>query len=116
MGVGAFVERLMVQEAVSVNDAQGGVQISWTLYRRLWTDMHPVRTAERLQAAAMQSAMTYRFRVSTIDAAGVTAAMRVVWTPQWPRTGRSEHTLEIRGVLPEGDGHQYTILECGEIA
>jgi head-tail adaptor len=102
--------------ALYVSDAQGGQAIGWDTYRVVFAEMQPLSAAERLQAAALQSSITYRFRVQTIDAAGVTAVMRALWTPQWPITGRQEHTLEIHGVVPDGDGHQYTFLECGEVA
>jgi head-tail adaptor len=101
--------------ALYVSDAQGGVAIGWNTYRVLFAELQPLSAAERLQAAALQSSITYRFRVQTIDAGGILAVMRALWTPQWPITGRQEHTLEIHGVMPDGDGHQYTFLECGEI-
>jgi hypothetical protein len=40
--------------------------------------------------------------------------MRALWTPQWP-AGGPQHTLEIHGIVPDGDGRVYQILECGEI-
>jgi head-tail adaptor len=100
--------------ATYVSDAQGGMEQGWTTYRAIWAQLIPVSFAERLQAQAVQSTIDYRFRVNTIDAAGVTAAMRALWTPQWPITAQIEHTLEIRGVLPEGDGHQWTVIEAAE--
>jgi head-tail adaptor len=102
--------------ALYISDAQGGQAIGWDTYRVIFAEMQPLSAAERLQAAALQSSVTYRFRGNAVDFAGVTPVMRVKWTPQWPITGRREHTLEIHGVVPDGDGHQYTFLECGEIA
>ena len=101
--------------ALYVSDAQGGQALGWATYRIVFAELQPLGTAERLQAAAIQSSVAYRFRVQTIDAAGISAVMRALWTPQWPITAQQEHTLEIHGVVPDGDGHQYTFLECGEI-
>lgn len=104
--------------ATFVRDAQGGTggaTEDWTTLRSIDAELVPVRASERLEAAAIQSSLDYRFRVNAMDAGGITAAMRALWTPQWPVTGRTAHTLEIHGVLPEGDGRHATILECGEI-
>jgi head-tail adaptor len=102
-----------------VSDAQGGTSggtgQGWTTVRTIYGELIPINATERLQAAALQSQLDYRFRVNAIDAGGLTAMMRALWTPQWPLTGRTEHTLEIHGVLPDADGHQTTLLDCGEI-
>lgn len=102
-----------------ISDAQGGSSGGtgeWTPVRTISAELIPVSAVERQAAAALQSQLDYRFRVNAIDAGGLSAkGMRARWTPQWPLTGRTEHTLEIHGVLPEGDGHRTTLLECGEI-
>jgi head-tail adaptor len=96
---------------VYVSDAQGGHEIGWTLYRTIAAEMLPVGATERLQAEALHSRLEYRFRIHAIDAGGITAEMRAQWTPQWP-PAQPMQTLEIHGVVPDGDGRQFTLLEC----
>jgi head-tail adaptor len=103
--------------ATYVSDAQGGRKIGWatlaTAPDGLWAELVPQRAVERLQAQALQSQIDYRFRVRT--RADVTAQMRALWRPSW-LANAPQHTLEIRGVLPEDDGRTFMLLEAGEIA
>jgi len=96
-----------------VSDAQGGRKIGWNTLDTIWAELLPVRAMERLQAQALQAALDYRFRVHVRP--DLTPEMRALWTPQWP-AGSPLHTLEIHGIVPDGDGRQYLVLECGEIA
>jgi len=100
-----------------VSDASGGRKIGWNALASapdgIWAELLPVRAMERLQAAALQAQLDYRFRVDVRP--DLTPAMRARWTPQWP-PGSPLHTLEIHGITPDGDGRQYLFLECGEIA
>jgi head-tail adaptor len=102
--------------ALYVSNAQGQPEIGWSTYRTIHAELRPIRAWERLQVQALQGQLDYRFRARSIDCGGVTNTMRALWTPQWPPTGQRQHTLEIHGVLPEDDGRQYTLLECGEVA
>jgi head-tail adaptor len=98
---------------VYVSDAQGGRRIGWAPLTTIWAELLPVRATERLQAQALQVQLDYRFRIQA--RADLTPEMRALWTPQWPPSSPA-HTLEIHGIVPDGDGRHYQILECGEIA
>lgn len=100
---------------VYVSDAQGGRKLGWADYRKVAAELVPVRAWEHAQLAAVQVQLDYRFSVQTVDCAGVTPAMRALWVPQWP-PGEPQKTLEIHGILPDGDGRYRTFLECGAAA
>lgn len=100
---------------VYVSDAQGGRKIGWATFRVLHAEAIPVKAWEKLQVQALQGQLDYRFRIHAVDSAGLTNAMRILWTPQWP-PGAPLHTLEISGVLADGDGRQWALVECGEAA
>jgi head-tail adaptor len=95
------------------SDAQGGREISWSTFRTVRAELIPVKAWEKLQVQALQGQLDYRFRVHAVDANAITNAMRILWTPQWP-AGQAPHTLEIHGVLPDGDGRQWALIDCGE--
>jgi len=97
-----------------VSDAQGGRKIGWTTFRTMHAELIPVKAWESLQVQALQGQLDYRFRIHSVDSGGITTQMRALWTPQWP-AGASVHTLEIGGILPDGDGRSFTFLECGEV-
>jgi len=97
---------------VYVSDASGGRRVGWAELATIWAEQLPVRALERLQAQALSGQLDYRFRVKV--RADLTPQMRALWTPQWP-AGSPLHTLEIHGIVPDGDGRQYQLLECGEV-
>jgi len=97
---------------VYVSDAQGGRKIGWQTLDTIWAEHRAVRAFEKLQVQALQGQLDYRFRVFV--RADLTTEMRALWTPQWP-PGAPTHTLEIHGIVPDGDGREYMFLECGEI-
>lgn len=96
---------------VYVSDAQGGRKIGWETFATITAEQLAVRQYEKLQVAALQGQLDYRFR--THARSDITIEMRALWTPQWP-PGSPQHTLEIHGVPPDGDNRQYMLLECGE--
>jgi head-tail adaptor len=99
-----------------VSDAQGGRKIGWATLASaptgLWAEFLPQRALERLQAQALTSQIDYRFRVRTRP--DLTAQQRALWSPSW-QASAPVHTLEIHGVLPDGDGRGWLILETGEL-
>jgi head-tail adaptor len=102
--------------ATYVSDAQGGRKIGWatlaTAPAGIWAELVAQRAFERLQAQALSQQIDYRFRVRTrMD---ITAEMRALWRPSWQPTA-DVHTLEIRGVVPDGDGRTWMLLETGEL-
>ena len=109
-GIGRLRERLVVQQVALTADAMGGRTEAWTTLASVSAELVPIRTSERLQASAVQAQTDYRFRVRA--RADVTPLMRVLWTPTWP-AATPRKTLQIHGVIPEGDGREYQWLECG---
>jgi head-tail adaptor len=73
-----------------------------------------MKSWESLQLKAIQSEMTYRFRIRA--RADVTPQMRAVWTPRWPM-GSAAQTLELTGVQPDPkDVLRYQLLDVVRIA
>lgn len=97
-----------------VSDAQGGRKNGWATFRQVRAELIPVKAWEKLQAKALSGQLDLRFRLHAIDANGITDRMRALWTPQWP-AGQPQHTLEIHGNVPDGDGRQWAFLDCGEV-
>lgn len=93
------------------SDPRGDVVSAWRTLTTVWAEMMPLRASERLQLAAIQSDTTYRFRVRVRS--DLAPTMRALWTPRWPR-GMAQRILSITGVLPDGNGLQYQMLECAE--
>lgn len=100
--------------ATYTSDAQGGVKRTWrSVVANLPAELIPIRAGERLQMAAIQATVDYRFRVrARVD---VTPKMRILWTPSWP-AGSALRTLEITGVAPWSDGREWALLECTGMA
>jgi SPP1 family predicted phage head-tail adaptor len=102
-------ERLTVQAATETADGQGGASTVWADVADVWAELVPLRAAERIQAEAVGSVASYRFR--TRVRADVAPAMRVRWTPRWP-AGHAPLVLEIGGITIEPD-RTHMILDCG---
>lgn len=98
--------------ATFARDALGGSKVGWTTVDTVAAEVVPIRALERLQAAAIQAETMYRFRVYA--RADVTAKWRALWAPGFP-AGSPLRTLEIHGVIPDGDGRRFILLECSEV-
>jgi head-tail adaptor len=98
--------------ATYTSDAQLGRKAVWRDVATVSAALIPVRASERLQASAVTAVTDLRFKIHT--RAGVVPSMRATWTPTWP-PGATAQTLQILGVLPEGDGRAYLVLECGAV-
>lgn len=92
-------------------DAQGGPRVGYTTIATVPAELVPVRASERFAAAAVQIESITRFRIRVRT--DVTAKWRALWTPSWP-SGATAQTLEITGVVPDGDGRVYCFLECAK--
>ncbi len=90
------------------SDAQGGRKANWATLDTIWGEFLPLRSTERLQLAALQSNVTYRFRVRRRE--DITNKMRLQWTPNWPKGGVTR-TIEIGGVIDE-DNPTYILVDC----
>ena len=105
-------ELLTLQSPGRVADALGGSVTTWTTVDTVPAELVPVRAWERMQGGTIQAQTDYRFRIRVRS--DVTASWRVGWTPIWP-SDATARTLEIHGVLPDGDGRQWLLLDCGEV-
>jgi SPP1 family predicted phage head-tail adaptor len=110
-------DRIAILKRSTTADGQGGRTTTWvdlvtgTATRtRLSAEVTPLTVGERIQAAAIGSAVTYR--VEQRYRADVTAKMRVEWTPFKATTAK---TFEIHGVTPKDGRRQYLLLECSEV-
>lgn len=95
-----------------VSDSQGGRRTNWRDLATVPAELIPLRGFERLQLAAIQSNVAYRFRVRTRT--DLEPKQRCLWTPRWPRNA-SEKTLAINAVVPVDDGRQWLHLECSDV-
>ncbi len=93
------------------SDAQGGRSLTWQTFATVRAELVPISSTERVQLAAIQSNTLYRFRTRTRP--DVTPAMRMCWTPSWPPAA-TPRTLAITGVLPDGEGRFWMVLEAAE--
>lgn len=99
---------------VYTSNASGGIGSNGAVYRTLDTipaEMIPLSATERLQIQAVQSSVTYRFRVRA--RADLEPTMRILWTPSAPASA-TRKTLEIAGVMPVNDGRQFQFIEASE--
>jgi SPP1 family predicted phage head-tail adaptor len=107
---GELRDRVTIQSKTTVADGQGGRTTTWGTLDTVWARVSPVRTAERLQAAAIGALQAYQ--VTIRSRSDVTTAMRLSWTPF--RAG-SAKTLEIHGVTPLDGGRSFLLLDCAEV-
>ena len=86
----------------------------WSTLDSVAAELLPMRTAERLQAQAIQAQVDSRFRIRTRG--DVTPSMRAQWRPSWLALATPK-TLEIHGVLPDPEAPSaFLLLECAEVA
>jgi head-tail adaptor len=95
--------------ATYASDAQGGRKAQWNAVATVPAEMMPIGASERLQLAALQSNVTYRFHVRRRS--DVAMSMRALWTPSWPPAS-PQRLLEITGVLI--DDADFMLIECTE--
>jgi SPP1 family predicted phage head-tail adaptor len=108
MRAGALRDRVTIQQPTTVTDTQGGRSVTWSTLAIVWANIRPVRTVERLQAAAIGAHFDYAVTIWHRD--GVTPKMRLSWRPYKATTAK---TLEIHGVTPiEREG---LLLDCAEV-
>jgi len=95
------------------SNAQGGQGVNfWRTLDSVAAEMIPLGAMERLQIQAVQSSVTYRFRVRA--RADVETTMRLLWTPSAP-AGAPRQTLAITGILPVDDGRVFQFLEAAKV-
>lgn len=93
--------------ATYASDAQGGRKDQWTDVATVNAEMLPIRAAERLQLAAIEAQVDFRFRARRRS--DIAETMRALWTSTWP-PGSPQLTLTITGILL--DDLQYMFIEC----
>lgn len=99
---------------VYTSNASGGMGANGAAFRTLDSvaaEMIPLGAMERLQIQAVQSSVSYRFRVRA--RADLAPTMRLLWTPSAPASA-TRKTLEIAGILPCGDGRVWQYIEASE--
>jgi SPP1 family predicted phage head-tail adaptor len=118
LGAGDLRDRVAVLKRSTSADGQGGRTTTWvdlvtdsaTSLTRFSAKVAPMRAAERLQAAAIGSTLSY---VVTLRYRGdVTPAMRIVWTPYKATTAK---TLEVHGVHALDGERAFLTVECAEV-
>jgi hypothetical protein len=100
--------------ATYTSDPQGSPRPDWhPVLTGIPAELRPIGAAtERLMTAsipAIGTELRLLFRLKVRH--DITGTMRVRWVPTWP-PGSTEKTLQIIGVLLEGDGRAYMNLEC----
>ena len=101
---------------VYTSNAQGGIGTNgdnWRTLDSISAEVIPLGVMERLQIQAVQSAVQFKFRVRVRN--DLTPKMRLLWMPSAP-AGAVRKTLVIAGVIPCGDGRQFSYVECAEVA
>ena len=110
MTAAQLTERITIHRKTTTDDGQGGRASGWVAGSlRLWAAIVALSMTEQLQAAAIQSRVTYR--VTVRYRADLTPTMRLSWIPYQATVAK---TLEIHGVQPLEGGREWTTLDCGE--
>jgi SPP1 family predicted phage head-tail adaptor len=112
VGAGLVTPATGTITATYVSDAQGGRAVTWTTLATVFGELVPLRGSERMQAQAIGSQLSLRFRIRSD--ARFRPTMRALWTPTWPPDS-DEQTLEIGAVIPVDDGRTWMVLECGSV-
>lgn len=115
MPIGEMRERLILQQPVAgTPDDHNARVVTWTTIDTVHAALVTLNVSEQLQAQALQSAVTRRFRIYV--RADVTAQWRALWRPSWSALATPK-TLEIVGT-PEDprEPQRFMWLECGELA
>lgn len=103
---GELNRRITIQARTPGVDAQGGKLHTWTDLFGCWakiapSGLHPAHAAT--MAGSEQSErvhdVTIRYRPN------LTAAMRVAYAGRF---------FDVKGVIPDDERHEWTILHCGE--
>lgn len=95
-------------------DAQGGRAETWRdVVVDLPAELVPLRGLEQLQAAAVRSEVSVRFRIYART--DVAAQMRALWRPSWP-VGATVQTFEIHAPTRDPQApHVFMLLDCSQI-
>lgn len=117
MQPGRLKDRVVIVRRSTSTDTQGGRAVSWVdlltgkadVTTPLPAEVLPENQAEALEVQTAITA-TQRYRVTLRYRPGITATMRVRWTPYLETVAR---TLEIHGVALSG--RQWLTLACAEV-
>ncbi len=75
-GIGAYHQRLHVQQENAVADTGGGTVMGWTTIDTVWASIEPVNGSETVIAGKLSGTITHRVRMRYAPA--ITPAMRFV--------------------------------------
>lgn len=110
MRAGILRERLTIVQDTRPGDSHGGGGASVpTTLATVWGSVLPLNTAERLQAAALGSNVSYQVEIRY--RADLTPKMRLLWTPFQSTVTK---TLQIHGVTDPDNRRTRLLLDCAE--
>lgn len=99
--------------ATYASDSQGGRAVVWRTVATVFAALVSQRAGEQLRTQSIGAQVDVQFRVRVRG--DLTEKMRVLWTPTWP-IGAAQQTLEVHGLLLEGDGRTHMFIECGRVS
>lgn len=107
--IGERREVLAIQRDSSTTQTVDGHSATWVPLAIVRAALIPQSAGEQVQGVSVGSQNDYRFVVT--QRTDVKTTMQVLWTPSW---GGSQQTLQITGVLPDGNGRQSMVLLCSQ--
>lgn len=106
--IGRLNRRISIEALPETEDIHGQPTGDWAPVCRVWANIKPISTRERLQAMAMTGNISHtvaiRYRSSLADPKTV-AAMRVKY---------GSRVFNIKGCRDHEEGHRFLILDCIE--
>lgn len=93
--------KVVLQSATTVQDETGHPVPTWATLAPVWANIRHLSGVETIRAGAQTSAVKVSIRIRYRD--DVTASMRVVL---------GSTTYEIKAVMPDEAGRQFTDLAC----
>lgn len=106
--IGRLNRRISVEALSDAQDIYGQDTGDWAAVCRVWANIKPINTRERVQGMAMTGNITHtiaiRYRASLADPKAV-AAMRIKY---------GSRIFNIKGCRDHEEGHRFLILDCIE--
>lgn len=100
---GDLTERVTFQRKVTVDDGGGGRAVTWQNVVTVDAQVRPLSGRERLQAAQLEAAASYRLTVRRRT--DLDEAMRVVWSGQ-------PSPMQIRFIGRVGPREPFMLIDC----
>lgn len=106
--------RLQLQQRTTVKDGFGQELNQWSNTFRVYADISPIGTRERLRGEQMDSEVTHTIMIrqaAALPTPKVFASWRALYQP---RPSAVIQVYNIRGVKDYDMGHEFIILDCVE--